>query len=119
MAYDKIDFNECYYTVGMCTPKQIEKILSVLLNKKNNFKKKYDFLLKIIKENGYSLADIITSLHEDIVNNKKNIKKLSNNQIIFLLDSMSNIEDKLNYSTFEEIYIGALISSFSLLKDYT
>ncbi len=43
---------------------------------------------------------------------------MTDNQIMFLLNSMSNIEDKLNYSTFEEIYIGALISTFCLLKDH-
>jgi replication factor C subunit 3/5 len=117
MAYDDIDLDKCYYTVGMCTPNEIDELLLVLIDDTKKFSDKYFYLNNKMKNSGFSLSDIITSLHENIVKNKNYLEKMNNNQIMFLLNSMSNIEDKLNYSTFEEIYIGALVSTFCLLKE--
>ncbi len=50
MAYDKIDVNECYYTVGTCTPNEVNKLLSILLNKNNSFSDKYIYIMEIIKK---------------------------------------------------------------------
>ncbi|VVU94945.1 DNA polymerase III, delta subunit [seawater metagenome] len=116
MAFDKVTEENCYFTIGNCTPQEIEKLVKVMFDKKKNFKKKYKFLTDMITEGGFSLADILSSFHNNIVKNDI-LKQLSNSQIVFMFDTLSNIEDKLNYSTFEEIYIGAFVSVFVLLYD--
>ncbi len=114
MAFDKVTEDNCYFTIGICTPDDINNLVKAMFDKKKDFNYKYNYLTKLITEGGFSLSDIMSTFHSNIVNNKI-LKKLSTNQIVFMFDTLSNIEDKLNSSTFEEIYIGAFVSVFVLL----
>lgn len=115
MAFDKITEEYCYFTMGICSPSEIKKLVKVMLDKKKDFKQKYSFLTNLISEGGYSLSDIISTFHEYLTLNTQLLDKQYNTeQIIFIFDSLSNIEDKMNSSTFEEIYIGAFVSVFIL-----
>ena len=116
MAFDIVDEENCYYTIGICKPKEIKKLAKMMFNPKIKFKKKYAYLQNLISNGGFSLADIMSAFHNYITINNSILNDLSTDQIIFLFDSLSNIEDKLNSSTFEEIYIGAFVSVFVLLK---
>ena len=104
MAFDKITGENCYFTMGICSPSEIEKLVKIMLNNKKNFNDKYAFLTNLITECGYSLSDIISTFHEYLTLNTNLLnKQYTTEQIIFIFDSLSNIEDKMNSSTFEEI----------------
>ena len=116
MAYETVNEENSYYTMGVPSYNLIKEIILYLLSSKT-FKQKFDFLSKLIKDNGYSLIDIITYIHKIIITDQEILDKINNIELSFILKHMSTLEHKLNISTFEEIYIGNFIAIFVLLKD--
>ena len=116
MAYEEVNEENSYYTMGVPSYKEIKKIVLFLLSDKT-FKDKFDYLHSLIKTNGYSLIDIITYVHKALVTDEEIFNKVNNLELSFILNHMAILEHKLNISTFEEIYIGNFVAIFVLLQD--
>jgi len=116
MAYKEINAKNSYYTMGIPSNDQVIELINKLLSN-SSFKVKFDYTIKLIKENGYSLIDIINYVHKTLVMDKDIINKINDIELAFILKNMATLEHKLHTSTFEEIYIGNFIAIFVLLKD--
>ena len=115
MASDNIDTDICYYTLGICKPDKIKELILLLFDEKICFSEKFDKINTIIKNDGYSLMDLLSSFHNYIIENTDILKKFDTSKIIYLFDNLAILEEKLNASTFEDIYIGGLISIFTIM----
>jgi len=98
-----------YKFMGIPNPKQIEYILGILL--KCNFKESYDKIQKRIKDDGFSLVDIVRNLTNLVINDTSCIP---DEKLGIILDEFSNIEYNLSAGGCENIQLGLLIGAFHL-----
>lgn len=98
--------NLCYEITGIPTPHVINYIYDNLINI-NIFYNNYNNINDIIKNNGYSLDIILKEIILKII--KEN--KINNAQ---LLSDLSDLENKISKSVFNDIYISNLIAIFCL-----
>lgn len=117
MAYDIINEKNVNTCLGYPGRNHIETIINYLIN--SPFKEAYNNILFLKKSQGLSINDIITEIHDIIVefvitNNSfnKNIEKLTLNQIIQIFKKMKLIEYNQSVNTTENIQLSALISVF-------
>ena len=96
----------CYETTGLPSVEEINEIFSNLNNSKLKFIDIFNNINNIIKINGYSL-DIILKEITLIVLKDKFIKNKS-----YLISNLSDLENKITKSVFNDIYISTLISIF-------
>jgi len=106
MSADKIDQNSVYLTAGAPLPKDMNTILSLLLN--DPFQKAVDDIYAMCSTKGYALTDVLKELSERII--KLNFPK---NVLAGLLDGMSNIEHRLAFGTNERLQTGSLVGVFT------
>ena len=100
---DNITINKCYEITGTPTPDEINKILNTLTDKNIDFNKAYNIINEIITIEGYSLSIILKELIVEII-------KLDN--MINIISELSDLENMLSKSTFDDIYVSVLISIF-------
>ena len=100
---DNITINKCYEITGIPTPDEINKILNTLIDKNIDFNKAYNIINEIITIEGYSLSIILKELIVEII-------KLDN--MINIISELSDLENMLSKSTFDDIYVSVLISIF-------
>ena len=92
-----------YSVMGTITNYELNNMINILSNKDLNFIQVYNKIIKIIKDNDYSLHNILKGLILVL------IKK---NNIISIVADLSNLENIITNSTFDDIYISLLVSIF-------
>jgi replication factor C subunit 3/5 len=93
----------CYSVMGTITNSNLNYIIDILSDKKLNFIQVYNQINKIIKTNDYSLHNILKGLIPILINK---------NNIISIIAELSNLENIITSSTFDDIYISLLVSIF-------
>jgi replication factor C subunit 3/5 len=113
------EINKC---LGYPHTDDIENILNCLVNEPFNIA--YKNIINIKMENGLTLGDIITELHDILINyiledntSVKYVNQLSCEDIITILDNLRYIEVNHYANTNENIQCGGLIGVFNLIKN--
>lgn len=119
MSYSTINEKNVNMCLGYPRKNHIEEIMECLINK--TFSQAYTEIIKIKNVNGISLKDIISEIHDILINYLINdnavfvcVKKLSTKQITNILDSLRTIEINESVNTIENIQYGGLISVFKM-----
>jgi len=117
MICEKIDTNQINKCLGYPEINIIEEVLNNLIY--NSFKDAYKNIIKIKCDEGLSLVDIITEIHDVLINyileEKRDTKCVCNltiDQIIIILDKLRQIESNHYSNTNENIQFGGLVSVF-------
>jgi len=110
MQSNNITQKSCYEIVGIPLKTEIKYILSLLLDNNIDFSKCYNIINNIIKKNNYSLNIILNEITNEIIENIENIEQIKKSYNI--ISELSDLENMISKSTFEDIYISALISIF-------
>ena len=97
----------CYEIAGIPSIKEINEILSVLYDTNIDFNNAYNTIIRIIKNQGYSLSIVLKELIISIINNQK---YLINS--IQQISDLSDLENMVTKSTFGDIYITSLVGIF-------
>ena len=104
---NKITVEMCYYTAGIPSSYEIEKILNILLDINISFNKAYDSINIMIKQQGYSLSIVLKELVVHIINNENILKDM-----VQVLSDLADLENMVTKSTFGDVYITALVGIF-------
>jgi replication factor C subunit 3/5 len=114
MAFNNVDMENICKCIGYPYPKDIDKIHNMIMN--NTIIECYTEIEKIIKENGYSLMDIVHELFNIYINKfmSNNIDK--NFDVMGLIINLRNIEANLTMCQNENIQLSGVISSFKLAQ---
>ena len=99
----------CYEFAGLPNKTNINLIYSYLIDENINFSDANNKLVEIIKNNGYSLSII---LKEITLNLLENLDDKNNKKFAYILSDLSDLENKISKSTFNDIYISSLVSIF-------
>ena len=116
MTYPVVNEKNINSCLGYPSRQHMDIVMNNLLN--NSFSKAYTNLVNLKTENGLSLGDIITELHEILVNlivseeASEYTKKLKLNNIINILDKLRTIEYNHSVNTIENIQFGGLVGIF-------
>jgi replication factor C subunit 3/5 len=120
MAYPLINEKNINLCIGYPRKEDVEYIFDNLINKP--FNESYKNIIKLKNINGLSLADIITEIHdvliEYIITSKtqhQNIKKINLDTMINILDKLRTIEFNHSVNTIENIQISGLIGVFKTI----
>jgi replication factor C subunit 3/5 len=97
-----IDSKICYYTAAIPTKNDINDIVNILTTK-NDFNNIHMLITNIIKNKGYSLLIIL----KEII-----LVLIEKDNMINIIADLSDLENILTCSTFDDIYISAFISIF-------
>jgi len=119
MSYSIINERNINICIGHPRKQEIVKILNFLIN--DSFCECYNGIVKIKNDYGLSLGDMITEIHDILVdfliNSKtsfESINKLETEQIINILDKLRDIEFNHSVNTIENIQISGLIGLFKI-----
>jgi len=119
MSYPIINEKNINTCIGHPRKNEIIQILNLLINE--SFETSYNGIVKIKNENGLSLGDIITEIHDILVEyiitsttTYENVKKFDIEIITYILDKLRGIEFNHSVNTIENIQISGLISIFKL-----
>ena len=93
----------CYFTAGVPNMEEINNIITILMKDNINFKESYLMINDIIRTKGYSLSIILKEITP---------KLFEQDNIIKIISELSDLENILTCSTFDDIYISAFISIF-------
>jgi replication factor C subunit 3/5 len=96
----------CYDTAGVPSLSDINFIVNTLIDKNINFSNTYDLIMDKIKKESYSLSIIL----KEIINIILSFDDLNNYPLI--ISDLSDLENMVSKSTFDDIYITGLISIF-------
>lgn len=117
MSHNVVNSKYINMCIGYPQNIHIVKIINALINKP--FSDAFTIIHNIKHHHGLSLVDIITEIHNVIidffVHNKTNntaVHKLSNPRIAFILNKMRAVEFNLSVNTNENIQLAALIGIF-------
>ena len=105
-----------YESAGLPSYEDIKKILNILYDGNINFIDSYKELSDIIKNNGYSLAIILKEITNKIIIDISLFNIVNVSQIF---SDLSDLENKISKSTFDDIYISSFISIFKKLNNNT
>lgn len=107
MQTDYITCQMCWDIAGVPSEFEIKNIINILSDKKILFDKAYNKITDIIKTQGYSLSIILKEIIIEIINNEKLLIDLPQ-----VISELSDLENMVSKSTFNDIYITALIGIF-------
>lgn len=117
MIYSIVNEKNINMCIGYPRKRDMVNIFDLLINK--NFDESYYGIVKIKDENGLSLGDIITEIHDILVNYIvtsdtifENVKKLDINNMMYILDKLREIEFNNSVNTIENIQISGLVGIF-------
>ena len=107
----------CVSKILSCpTDKNIKKILKFIQN--NTLDKSYDFLIKIINDDGISLVELINCIYnhftDKIINNNESIIKNNLQRCVQIIKKMSFINENLTYCNNDNIQLVSFLSIFYL-----
>lgn len=117
MAYKIVNEKNINTYLGYPRLEHTDIIIDALINK--NFKSAYQIINSLKKQNGITIIDIISELHEILIDSilngttrNVNINKLNLQNVLYILDNMRTIEFNQSISTEEEIQLSGLIGIF-------
>jgi replication factor C subunit 3/5 len=111
MMKKKITSDLCYDSTGIPTPKIVEEVFNVLIDKKCDYLTAYNYMKKNILEAGILLSFLCQQLTLYIVD--QIIKNKEYNRLYpYIIIDMAKLECDVSISTFNDIYILGLISIF-------
>jgi replication factor C subunit 3/5 len=112
MKTSNITIDMSYESAGLPSLENINIIFEYLINQKYDFQVTYNTIYNIIKLNGYSLGIIL----KEITNLLLKKELLDSKYYAQIFSDLSNIENKVSKSTFDDIYISSFISIFKKLN---
>lgn len=101
-----LDEKICYKIAGYPSKKDIDKIITILINKNINFKDSLDKLEKYF-DNFINISIFINMIFREIFSNHRNIDNFTK-----IISDMADLEVRVVKSTFSNIFIPALIGIF-------
>jgi replication factor C subunit 3/5 len=110
MSYDVINENNVYDCTGTPSHQLINSILDKLMSDEK-LDIVYNYIMKIINENGYTLSDLIKLITEELINLKIEQHKLSS-----LLIDLANIETRLEQNQCSNIQLAGFVGAFFKIK---
>ena len=113
IVYEKINEENVSFCLGYPSNAEIEKIYNSLIN--DTFSDSYNFINKIIKENGYFLPEILSEITDILINKFTNNDKIITNDIFCnIVNQLKDIEKNLTLCPNDEIQLTGIISIFKL-----
>ena len=120
---DEIDdsyiiINESYVSKILSCPtdKNIKQMLKFI--QENNFENTYEYVIKIINDNGISLIELISCIYEyfmdSIINNNKDIIQFNIEKSVEIIKNMSVINENLTYCNNDNRQLISFLSIFYL-----
>ncbi len=97
----------CYEIAGVPTNIEIKEILLILTNDNINFDKCHDKINNLLNNKGYSLSIVLKELITELLDYNINENKLPQ-----IISDLSDLENMVSKSTFNDIYITSLIGIF-------
>lgn len=116
MKTNEITEDSAYESAGLPSKIDIEIIFKNLSDVTINLIDAYKEINNIIKYNGYSLAIILKEMNNKII---KNVSLFKMKNLAHIFSDMSDLENKVSKSTFDDIYILPFISIFKKLNNNT
>jgi len=120
MIYSVINEKNINTCIGYPRKQDMIKIFNLLINEQ--FEKSYYGIIKIKNENGLSLGDIVTEIHDILIDYIiktdtifDNVKKLDLTTIICILDKLREVEFNNSVNTIENIQISGLVGIFKAI----
>lgn len=110
MSFEVVDEASVYLTSGAPLPKDVDRILELLMNYK--FQNAMEEITKICTTKGYALADILQDLTIKVAALDADSMTLGH-----LLDGMSSVEHRLAFGTDEKLQIASLVGVFVKTRD--
>lgn len=110
MSFPVVDEASVYLTSGAPLPKDVDRILELLMNHK--FQNALEEITKICSTKGYALADVLQDLTIKVTALDTDSLTLGH-----LLDGMSNVEHRLAFGTDEKLQIASLVGVFVKTRD--
>ena len=113
-----IIINESYVSKILSCPtdKNIKQMLKFI--QENNFENTYEYVIKIINDNGISLIELISCIYEyfmdSIINNNKDIIQFNIEKSVEIIKNMSVINENLTYCNNDNIQLISFLSIFYL-----
>lgn len=107
MQSNNITKKGCYEMIGIPLKEEIQIIVSLLLDTTKDINNCYNIINNIIKKNNYSLNIILNEVTTNILDNINKVKKS-----YIIISELSDLENMISKTTFEDIYISAFISIF-------
>jgi len=107
-----ITLSMCYKTAGVPSYIEVKDLLENLLDNTisyNTVNKKIDSL---IKSQGYSLSIVLKELVSYLVNNLELLNRINSDKLAIYLSEMSDLENRVIKSTFDDIYMSCLVGIF-------
>ncbi|XP_064620559.1 replication factor C subunit 5-like [Lineus longissimus] len=112
MGHDLVDEENVYLCVGHPLRRDIENILTWMLNE--DFTSAYNNILNLKTTKGYALQDILSEIHVYV-----HKIDFPNHVRILLLEKMADIEYRLAVGTNEKIQLSSLVAAFQVARDLT
>jgi len=107
MQSNNITKKGCYEMIGIPLKEEIQIIVSLLLDRTKDINNCYNIINNIIKKNNYSLNIVLNEVTTNILDNINKVKKS-----YIIISELSDLENMISKTTFEDIYISAFISIF-------
>jgi replication factor C subunit 3/5 len=114
MKTPEITEDNAYESAGLPSKDDIEIIFKNLYDVSISLLDSYKEINSIIKYNGYSLAIILKEINNKII---KNVSLFKIKNLAQIFSDMSDLENKVSKSTFDDIYILSFISIFKKLNN--
>lgn len=114
MKTSEITEDNAYESAGLPSMYDIEIIFKNLYDDSISLLDSYKEINNIVKYNGYSLAIILKEINNKII---KNVSLFKIKNLAQIFSDMSDLENKVSKSTFDDIYILPFISIFKKLNN--
>ena len=106
MNSDYITIKLCFESSGLPSTDKIKEILNTLMDNTINFNQTYEIINNIMINQGYSLSILLKELILEIINYQE-LEKMPT-----IIIDLADLENMVSKSTFENVYITALIGIF-------
>jgi replication factor C subunit 3/5 len=112
LAYPQVDEETVYACTGNPMPRDIKRILDLLLN--HGFREAFGEISDMQRDKGLSLVDIVTYVHERVLR-----VSLPDPVLAYVLDKLSDLEYRLTAGVSETLQLGALVAIFQEARHMT
>lgn len=109
MAYPEVNEQSVYLTAGAALPSVIDSALNALLTE--SFQGAYNHMMNIVRNFGYALSDIVTSLSVLVLR-----LEIPDTVSAHLVDKLSTIEFHLSHGISEKLQLGSLVGAFIVAR---
>jgi DNA polymerase III delta prime subunit len=107
-----LTLNNCYKLAGIPSLTEVKELLENLLDDSIDFNfviKKLDNLIRI---NGYSLSLVVKEIIAYLLSDINVYKSIDSFKLACYISDISDLENRVSKSTFEDIYISGLVGIF-------